>query len=130
MPAGFLHDEWLALYGGALGVVHLTEEKLSDYRIRSTNTLGLRGIGLKAVMADSAADAIRLRAAKVQRLRSLQERLDQSPGTDLDDALPCWARRSPTFRPDKRSRKGASIGSTAWWPNSYRAVTAATQVER
>lgn len=75
VPAGFMHDEWLALVAAAFGRFRQSEQNLMAYRLHGGNTLGLRGIGAVAVAKSIGADAREARAAKISRFETLRERL-------------------------------------------------------
>ncbi len=78
VPSGFMHDEWLALFGAALGQFRQFEDRLIAYRLHPGNALGLRGVGAAAVVASVGTNVLAARAAKIERLQVLRQRLLES----------------------------------------------------
>jgi hypothetical protein len=84
VPPGFMHDEWLALHAAAFTGLVQVHEELMSYRLHPGNALGLRGVGARAVVAGAMAGPAEPRAAKIERLASLHQRLQS--GADRPDA--------------------------------------------
>ncbi|MFN9030649.1 MAG: glycosyltransferase family 2 protein [Betaproteobacteria bacterium] len=77
VPAGFMHDEWLALMAAARDEIVFVDEPLISYRLHGGNALGLRDIGARAAVTQRLGDVGGQRARKIARLEGLNERLSQ-----------------------------------------------------
>jgi glycosyltransferase involved in cell wall biosynthesis len=77
VPAGFMHDEWLALMAAAQDEIAFVDEPLISYRLHDGNALGLRDLGARAAVTQRLGDVRGQRARKIARLEMLNARLSQ-----------------------------------------------------
>lgn len=78
IPPGFMHDEWIALCAGAMGVLRQVPERLIGYRVHASNALGLDRMGPGVLVQEAASGARERLGEKLQRLQVLQERLAEA----------------------------------------------------
>ena len=93
-PAGWVHDEWLAIIAAALGGFDCVERPLVDYRQHAGNQLGMpeRGLaarwrGLLIPVADDVDARIRRDNALGERLRLLKDRVPAAELGCVDQKL-------------------------------------------
>lgn len=106
-PAGWVHDEWLAIMAAALGGFDCTERALIDYRQHAANQLGMPERGLAAkwhgLVQPQAAYLERLMhrdAALAVRLRAFGSRVPDALRAAVADKLQhLEARRGTTGMP-------------------------------
>jgi GT2 family glycosyltransferase len=84
IPAGWIHDEWLAIVAAAAFRTGIVDEPLTDYRQHGGNQIGAQRVDFPAMLA-------RLREPRqprndrlLQRARSLAERLDLLEGVSAE----------------------------------------------
>ena len=81
VPAGFMHDEWVALCAAAVGGLRLVPVRLIGYRLHAGNALGLAGLGPRVLVAEASAGAAERRSVKLGRLQVLRQKVRGSlPG--------------------------------------------------
>jgi glycosyltransferase involved in cell wall biosynthesis len=76
VPPGWIHDEWLAIVGAAIGRVDLLEEKLTDYRQHGGNQIGARKPTLRDKISRLREPRAERNANLLERARSLVTRLE------------------------------------------------------
>jgi glycosyltransferase involved in cell wall biosynthesis len=93
-PAGWVHDEWLAIIAAALGGFDCFEQPLIDYRQHGENQLGMperafsvRWSGLWTPPAEALETLVRRYRALRDRLRDLEGRTLASNLAGVDDKL-------------------------------------------
>jgi glycosyltransferase involved in cell wall biosynthesis len=93
-PAGWIHDEWLAIMASALGGFDCVEQTLIDYRQHPGNQIGMPDRGLKVKWRDLLRPRSELIETLIARDAALRQRLqslgDAVPGTcaeQVDDKL-------------------------------------------
>jgi hypothetical protein len=93
-PAGWVHDEWLAIVAAALGGFDCIEQALVDYRQHGDNQLGMperafsvRWAGLWMPPAEALEALARRYGALHERLRGLEGRIAASALAGVDDKL-------------------------------------------
>lgn len=93
-PAGWVHDEWLAIIAAAVGGFDCSERALIDYRQHDANQIGMHERGLAAKWNDLVqpraariAQLMRRDTALERRLRDLSERVPDAARAALADKL-------------------------------------------
>ena len=106
VPPGWIHDEWLAIVGAAIGRVDLLEEQLTDYRQHGGNQIGARKPTLRDKISRLREPRAERNANLLERARSLVSRLEELgsavPPADLELA------RAKLAHEEFRSRLPAS----------------------
>lgn len=86
-PAGWVHDEWLAIIAAALGGFDCVEQPLIDYRQHADNQLGMPERGLSARwrgLLIPSADAVEVPIVRDRALRERVHSLEgRAPGCNL-----------------------------------------------
>lgn len=76
VPAGWIHDEWLAIVASALGRLTLVDRPLIDYRQHGANEIGVSAPSVRAKARRVLAPRGERNRVLAQRAASLDERLD------------------------------------------------------
>ena len=82
VPAGWLHDEWLAIIAAATGVVDLTDSRLIRYRQHDSNQVGVQTLTVSGKFGRMIEPGRERNARLLARAVSLEERLPGVPGVD------------------------------------------------
>jgi glycosyltransferase involved in cell wall biosynthesis len=80
VPAGWLHDEWLAIAAASVGRVDLTEERLVRYRQHGANEIGARELTVTGKFRRMVEPGSERNSRLLVRAASLQERLSAMQG--------------------------------------------------
>jgi glycosyltransferase involved in cell wall biosynthesis len=123
IPAGWIHDEWLAIVAAATSRTALLDEPLTDYRQHGENQIGVRRASLGDKLSRLREPRQPRNSRLLTRARSLAERLDALDGVPPERRalarakLAHEARRSalPAIR---IARVGGVI--TGWRSGDYR----------
>lgn len=109
VPAGWVHDEWLAIIAAALGGFDCIEQPLIDYRQHADNQIGMPDRNLAAKWHD----LVRPRAAMIDKLigrdEGLRERLE-ALGPRVPDRARARAAEKLQHLRVRRALTGASLG--------------------
>jgi len=104
VPAGWLHDEWLALVAAAVGRVDLSEDRLVEYRQHGGNLVGARRLSLAQSFGRMVEPGSQRNARLLVRATSLAERLPAIPGVQGEKIV---AVRQKLIHEEVRSRLSA-----------------------
>jgi hypothetical protein len=104
VPAGWLHDEWLALVAAAVGRVDLSEDRLVEYRQHGANLVGARRLSLAQSFGRMVEPGSERNARLLVRATSLAERLPALPGVQGEKVL---VARQKLIHEEVRSRLSA-----------------------
>lgn len=74
IPAGWIHDEWLAAVGALRGTITLVDEPLTDYRIHGANQIGVGSPSPLARVRRMFASSPDRHARALERFTALHER--------------------------------------------------------
>jgi glycosyltransferase involved in cell wall biosynthesis len=88
VPAGWFHDEWIALVAAAVSRLDFVARPLIRYRQHARNQVGARAVGLGEQLAGAAVDHRALHLAVAARFAAARERLAALPPRgDREDLL-------------------------------------------
>ncbi len=94
VPAGWIHDEWLAMVAAALGRLTLLDEPVLDYRQHGSNEIGVAEPTLRRKARRVLSPRGDRNRVLARRAASLVERLD---GLDVPDDVRAAAREKARF---------------------------------